>query len=570
MKRLSIITALTLSTMLSACGGGGGGHSFIPPTIPDNPSNPDQPVVSCTGLTCMTNEGLSNTAKRNKLYSQALGSSGIALFTSNEVASEDVTQAFTEMKTQLVDNTIDENDAEGLRPYLILAGFEDLPETEADLINWIANRKYMIKRHAEKAYNMYGTEKQVYLDNAKLHLVEETANQDTFINFTIDDHDEQKNINGVEISENDFGAEALSDKLNKTGENTFSGNDKLHIYEFPYGSEGGRLYIEISGYDENTEPDLALIKEKLQLKLQERAAEDSLAGDDSLSNMKDTISADIAALGDTTSLEHEILDRKIGTVYTSYAKNLKNGTGNLLYSDFGLVEWDEIRTNTDDANDKEEIHANKVFAGGYDAMKMDPKNSMEFTGDAVGGVNYKKIVEGDYGVVESNTMQLEGGKATLKFANGTENLNVTFNNWYDVDVTKNLNTNTGSISFSGGEKITDNKFKFTGVASNNIDGIKDNGSQNFDGFNKYENKDFIKEAWDKNSSYEGYAGAMNIGYYGKDDTPSEATGYVMYHEESLTNGETKTVEDRKNPGHTIDKNLINVLEMQIGVGMQKK
>lgn len=570
MKRLSIITALTLSTMLSACGGGGGGHSFIPSTIPDNPSNPDQPVVSCTGLTCMTNEGLSNTAKRNKLYSQALGSSGIALFTSNEVASEDVTQAFTEMKTQLVDNTIDENDAEGLRPYLILAGFEDLPETEADLINWIANRKYMIKRHAEKAYNMYGTEKQVYLDNAKLHLVEETANQDTFINFTIDDHDEQKNINGVEISENDFGAEALSDKLNKTGENTFSGNDKLHIYEFPYGSEGGRLYIEISGYDENTEPDLALIKEKLQLKLQERAAEDSLAGDDSLSNMKDTISADIAALGDTTSLEHEILDRKIGTVYTSYAKNLKNGTGNLLYSDFGLVEWDEIRTNTDDANDKEEIHANKVFAGGYDAMKMDPKNSMEFTGDAVGGVNYKKIVEGDYGVVESNTMQLEGGKATLKFANGTENLNVTFNNWYDVDVTKNLNTNTGSISFSGGEKITDNKFKFTGVASNNIDGIKDNGSQNFDGFNKYENKDFIKEAWDKNSSYEGYAGAMNIGYYGKDDTPSEATGYVMYHEESLTNGETKTVEDRKNPGHTIDKNLINVLEMQIGVGMQKK
>lgn len=552
--------------MLSACGGGGGGHSFIPPTIPDNPSNPDQPVVSCTGLTCMTNEGLSNTAKRNKLYSQALGSSGIALFTSNEVASEDVTQAFTEMKTQLVDTPIDENDGEGLRPYLILAGFEDLPETEADLINWIANRKYMIKRHAEKAYNMYGTKKQVYLDNAKLHLVEETANQDAFINFTID---ENKNINGIEISENDFGAEALSDKLNKTGENTFSGNDKLHIYEFPYGSEGGRLYIEISGYDENTEPDLALIKEKLQLKLQERAAEDSLAGDDSLSNMKDTISADIAALGDTTSLEHEILDRKIGTVYTSYAKNLKNGTGNLLYSDFGLVKWDEIRTNTDDANDKEEIHANKVFAGGYDAMKMDPKNSMEFTGDAVGGVNYKKIVEGDYGVVESNTMQLEGGKATLKFANGTENLNVTFNNWYDVDVTKNLNTNTGSISFSGGEKITDNKFKFTGVASNNIDGIKDNGSQNFDGFNKYENKDFIKEAWDKNSSYEGYAGAMNIGYYGKDDTPSEATGYVMYHEESLTNGETKTVEDRKNPGHTIDKNLINVLEMQIGVGMQK-
>lgn len=117
----------------------------------------------------MTNEGLSNTAKRNKLYSQALGSSGIALFTSNEVASEDVTQAFTEMKTQLVDTPIDENDGEGLRPYLILAGFEDLPETEADLINWIANRKYMIKRHAEKAYNMYGTEKQYIPKGNRIH-----------------------------------------------------------------------------------------------------------------------------------------------------------------------------------------------------------------------------------------------------------------------------------------------------------------------------------------------------------------------------------------------------------------
>lgn len=564
MKRLSFVAALTLSTMLSACGGGGGGHGYVPPSI--RPDNPNQPVVSCTGLTCMTNEGLSNIARRNELYSQALGSSGISLFTSNEVASDDINRAFREMKAQLVDNPINENDGDGLRPYLILAGFENLPETEADLIAWIANRKHMIKRHAEKAHEMYGTEKSVYLDNAKFNLVEETANQDTFINFTIDG---QNKINGIEVSENDFGAEALSDKLDKTGESTFSGNDKLHIYEFPYGSEGGRLYIEISGYDKNTEPDLALIKEKLQLKLQERAAEDSLAGDDSLSNMKDTISADIAALGDTTSLEHEILDRKIGTVYTSYAKNLKNGTGNLLYSDFGLVKWDEIRAGAD-PDDIEEIHANKVFAGGYDAMKMDPKNSMEFTGDAVGGVNYKKIVEGDYGVVESNTMQLEGGKATLKFANGTENLNVTFNNWYDVDVTKNLNTNTGSISFSDGEKITDNKFKFTGVASNNIDAIKDNGQQNFDGFNEYKNTDFIKEAWDKNSSYEGYAGAMNIGYYGKDGNPSEATGYVMYHEESLTNGEKTEVDDRRNPGQKIEKDLINVLEMQIGVGMQKK
>ena len=570
MKKLSLIAALTLSTMLSACGGGGSGHGYIPPsTLPDNP---DKPVVSCTGVTCMTNEGLSNSAKRNELYSNALSASGISLFTSNEIDSTDINNAFTQMKKQLVDNSIDENDAENLRPYLILAGFENLPENEVDLKDWISNRKHMIKHHAEKALEMYGTERNVYLDNAKLQLVSETAKQDSYINFTIDQNSRSGSaptITGIEISEHDLGAEYLNTTLASKSGNNFEGNDKLHIYEFPYG--GGRLYIEISGYDENTEPDLALIKEKLQLKLQERIAEDSLAGDDTLLNMKDKVSKDIALLENTDSLNHEIIDRKIDTVYTSYAKDLKNGTGNLLYSDFGLVKWDETRTNTEDSSDKEEIHANKVFAGGYDAMKVDPKKfaSMNFKGDAVGGVNYKKIVDGDNGIVASDTLLLEGGKAELAFANGEEKLNVTFNNWYNVDVTKNLNTNTGSISFSGGEKITDKQFKFTGLASNNVDGVKGNGQQNFDGFNEYKNTDFIKEAWDKDSGYEGYTGAMDIGYYGKDGTPSEATGYVMYHEESLTNGEKIEIEDKKNPGQMTEKDLINVLEMQIGVGMQK-
>ena len=583
MKKLSLMAALTLSTILSACGGGGGGHRYLPPSIPGG--NPDQPVVSCTGVTCMTNEGLSNSAKREELYNAATGGkTRMKLFARSGGNPIDV--AFTEMKTQLIDKSIDENDAESLRPYLILAGFENLPEKEADLKDWIANRKYMIKRHAEKALKMYGTERNVYLDNAKLQLVSDTAKQDSYINFTVDQNSRSGNaptITGIEISEHDLGAEYLNTTLTSKSGNNFEGSDTLHTYNWPYTFTvkddpkdpnspekhySGRLYIEISGYDKNTEPDLALIKEKLQLKLQERAAEDSLAGDNLLLNNKDIISKDIADLSDTSIFEHEIIDRKIDTVYTSYAKDLKNGTGNLLYSDFGLVKWDETRTYPDD---KEEIHANKVFAGGYDAMKVDPKKfaSMNFKGDAVGGVNYKKIIDGDNGIVASDTLLLEGGKAELAFSNGEEKLNVTFNNWYDVDVTKNLNTNTGSISFSGGDKIADKQFKFTGLASNNVDGVKGNGQQNFDGFNEYKNTDFIKEAWDKDSGYEGYTGAMDIGYYGKDGTPSEATGYVMYHEESLTNGEKIEIEDKKNPGQMTEKDLINVLEMQIGIGMQK-
>lgn len=540
MKRLSIITALTLSTMLSACGGGGGGHRYIPPSI--RPDNPDQSVVSCTGLTCMTNEGLSNIARRNELYSQALGSSGISLFTSNEVASEDVTQAFTEMKAQLVDDPIDENEGDGLRPYLILAGFKNLPETEADLIDWIANRKHMIKRHAEKAYKMYGTEKQVYLDNAKFNLVEETANQDTFINFTVD----EKNINGIEVSENDFGAEAITDKLNYEGGDEFQGtkeDNTLHKYVFRFekpDSTYRTLMVEVSEDTSGREPDLDVIKEKLQLKLQERAQEALGAGDSFFEDNKTDMSQAIKDLADTSSLTHNVIERTIDATYTSKAKNLGGIDGNnLLYSDFGLLDWKETRTNTNlpegDEDRIENLEATKVFAGGYDTMKVTPEENLHFEGDAVGGVNYKQIVSGDETIRDSGTLKLEG-KATLDFAAGQEKLNASFNNWYDVNVTKNLNNNpaAGSISFSGGEKITDNKFKF-------------NSQDN------YQNNDFIKEKW--NAEYEGYAGAMDVGYYGENGKATEATGYVMYHEE-VKNAE--------------DNNLFDVLEMQIGVGMQKK
>lgn len=540
MKRLSIITALTLSTMLSACGGGGGGHRYIPPSI--RPDNPDQSVVSCTGLTCMTNEGLSNIARRNELYSQALGSSGISLFTSNEVASEDVTQAFKEMKAQLVDDPIDENEGDGLRPYLILAGFKNLPETEADLIDWIANRKHMIKRHAEKAYKMYGTEKQVYLDNAKFNLVEETANQDTFINFTVD----EKNINGIEVSENDFGAEAITDKLNYEGGDEFQGtkeDNTLHKYVFRFekpDSTYRTLMVEVSEDTSGREPDLDVIKEKLQLKLQERAQEALGAGDSFFEDNKTDMSQAIKDLADTSSLTHNVIERTIDATYTSKAKNLGGIDGNnLLYSDFGLLDWKETRTNTNlpegDEDRIENLEATKVFAGGYDTMKVTPEENLHFEGDAVGGVNYKQIVSGDETIRDSGTLKLEG-KATLDFAAGQEKLNASFNNWYDVNVTKNLNNNpaAGSISFSGGEKITDNKFKF-------------NSQDN------YQNNDFIKEKW--NAEYEGYAGAMDVGYYGENGKATEATGYVMYHEE-VKNAE--------------DNNLFDVLEMQIGVGMQKK
>ena len=590
MKKLSLMAALTLSTMLSACGGGGGGHGYIPPsTLPDNP---DQPVVSCTGVTCMTNEGLSNSAKRSELYNAATGGkTRMKMFARS--GGNPIDEAYNNMHLALTgwaasggSGSLDISDPD-LRQNLVLAGFENLPEDDGELQEWAKARQYLIKRHAEKAYKMYGKQNNdVRLDNVKLHLVEETSNQDTFINFTLDN---KKNINGIEISENDFTSEAVTNKLNYKGENKFSGSDKLHIYNLycndSMGKDGPRLYIEISGYDDE-EPDLDFIKEKLKLKLQERAEEDKIGGGGYFADFQNQKTAleKIDALTEENlkdKIDHSLVDRTFEATYTSYAKDLKNGVngGNLLYSDFGLLRTTETSSNT-----VTPIEKTQVFAGGYDAMKLDPTKfaKMEFKGDAVGGINYSKSVTGDKGIIETDTLTLENGKATLNFENGKENLNVTFNNWYDVDVTKDLNTGTGSISFSGGEKIADNKFKYKGTHID-LPGIADNGGYNKDGYNNYTNKDFIGQHEDLVTTSEGYDGFMDIGYYGKDGTPSEASGYVMYGEDHQTGQKVQDIFatdkdiqdfiDKNDVGDSLDnfkqKEIIEDLEMQIGVGMQK-
>lgn len=192
---------------------------------------------------------------------------------------------------------------------------------------------------------MYGKEEPVYLDNAKLHLVEETANQDSFINFTIDEN--THDINGIEIANNDFGAEAVTDKLNYDGGNKFQGtkeNNTLHKYIFrPSFDQFRRLEIEISRYGENEIPDLAFVKEKLQLKLQERAAEDLAGGDDTLYKNLSAISSEIDALDKLDGLEHNTITRDLDITYTSYAKKIGGIEGNnLLYSDFGLLDVKEM------------------------------------------------------------------------------------------------------------------------------------------------------------------------------------------------------------------------------------
>lgn len=71
--------------------------------------------------------------------------------------------------------------------------------------------------------------------------------------------------------------------------------------------------------------------------------------------------------------------------------------------------------------------------------------------------------------------------------------------------------------------------------------------------------EFIDDKYDETTA-EGSAGAMHIGYYGPNGKPSEATGFVMYNEEKLNGGVDVETGEK----------LLDVVEMQIGVGMQKK
>ena len=179
MKKLSLIAALTLSTMLSACGGGGGGHGYIPPTtLPDNPNNPGETTNACATNpeTCMTTQKFSNAEKRIELYqnaeNQASTFSGRRMLkTAKNSDADSVSTAYNNMRTFFVDGNLSSATDETLLKSLLLAGFnkDDLPT--ANLKDWVEINANQIKNKAQTVWDMYGTEKEVSIDNAKLNVV---------------------------------------------------------------------------------------------------------------------------------------------------------------------------------------------------------------------------------------------------------------------------------------------------------------------------------------------------------------------------------------------------------------
>lgn len=176
--------------------------------------------------------------------------------------------------------------------------------------------------------------------------------------------------------------------------------------------------------------------------------------------------------------------------------------GTLKYADFGIMHLDQVE-------DGEPLVEDMAFAGGYDVMSIDKdkvQQDVEFIGRAVGGVVTEYDGNGDKDIPG---LALDTNDAKLTFANGVETLNMNFDNWYDVKITKE--GDVASIEFTNDKGIDDNyKFKQE----------------------KY--TDFTKNAteyWE-----DGVRGMYESNLYGEKGLPSEATAVTFIGESCHENG----------------------------------
>ena len=152
----------------------------------------------------------------------------------------------------------------------------------------------------------------------------------------------------------------------------------------------------------------------------------------------------------------------------------------------------------------ETVNEKFVFAGGLEGKRIsknDLQGQMEFEGKSVATVIHQDETNGER--IE-NTKSFDG-TANLVFNNGSETLTTNFDKWYNVTVTSNTNKDNYNITFSNGNGVH-----------------KNNELYKFNDKDSFTVNDFVG---DKN---DGSYGAVDIGYYGDNKTPQEATGFVAY------------------------------------------
>lgn len=537
--------------MLSACGGGGGGgHSFVPPTtLPDTPDNPSTNTCSANPETCMATAKIS-TKDVNEYLSQQVESAEketaeasyslksrtrTKAASSNDTMENRVKTAYAQMKELLIDsvseneNEVTVNRAENeveLKKSLLLAGYSisDLNGIE-NLTDWADTNALTIKRKAEQTYDMYfdkkGNLKEVGMENAKLTMVNIGEKQDSYVNFIVDN---KGKITGLHFDVSSDSADSRGVDFKKTADGKFNRNGLILAYSLKLQDGGKDLYLESF-----EELNLGQLKKRLRAKLAEEGYDNTSKWEEAINNLN----ANDLKSGGNDSKGFNIGGLSKGNrdsfiTYSSKGADIDDKGTNLLYSDFGTVHVNSWE------GEEDEIDETFVFAGGYEAKRIDPEQlsgqEMEFEGKAVAALIYQYPNANNE--CEGKTCEKSAaydGTAKLKFVNGNETLTADFDKWYNVTVKSN--GNNYDINFSDQGKNIEEIYKFTDdTVKNGVTG-------------------FVGTAED-----DSHYGAVDIGYYGDKGNPSEATGYVAY-------GEVVKPGTNGNSSHE--------LHSQIGFGTQR-
>lgn len=237
----------------------------------------------------------------------------------------------------------------------------------------------------------------------------------------------------------------------------------------------------------------------------------SSVNEDSLEKLKTALKNEITKLKEdnkitpsealhANKLIEELNDKSLGMKTEPYKEEVSISSFgkdiNLKYSDFGFIKKSTIRR----LHKFEEFN---VFSGGYNSKNIDKSkitNNLIFKGKAVG------LFQNKHSSGETDSLNLVDENATFTFNTDkqSETLNMSFKDWYDVEVKKdNSSENSNSIKFSDIGKTIKGKFKFTNKVNE-------------------EQKDFINKS----------NGRFETNYYGDKNKPSEIVGNISYKEDS--------------------------------------
>ncbi len=433
MRLSTILTALMLTTALTACGGGGGGgHGHIPHTTLPNVGTSIKAV--------------NNTQERTTTYEDAAALVGITTDTS----AEDINKAYENMEKILVQEDVSTATKEDILLSLALVGedIEELKDLSLDeLKSEIQNLD--IKEKAEDVYAKLGAERNLSLKDVELY----GPFEDDGYAFIVD---ENQNVKELKINEDDSPTGVI--------EYTHAGNG---VYKNTKGYTSYGFVCAISDEDGEFYSTHSIIVDKDATKEDIREAFKNKVkngGYDTQVEEKVLAWLDSADLGEF--LDEDTCDERGNCFYKeSLPQSVKmdslGKSVGLKYSDFGKVDCNL-------GNEKEYM----AYYGGYKQLETTAQDlpqvdtEMNFEGKSVAIVSAESWNENTDD--ESDKEKIFNGSMNLNFKDGKETLTADFTDWHKITVASDTaNVGDYTFAFEGTPKNAD--FAFTDAISGTAD-----------------------------------------------------------------------------------------------------